>query len=211
MLLITSTNDSISTPCYHETQMFLPPACLCNIPTNVTMTAAAPADNNGDQSLSHYPSLSFDDDNPTLTPINQQEWEAFYNKFIQFANSFNTVTPQTNDAIATPMPAISNSIDCIDRPLVDDSNTDTPDLLLTMDTSPTASIPSGHSLTDPSHFNTDTSTKLADDDDHHHLSPSHTANKCVHLDTLYAEPPYPDEEIFDYKANYRKSMMLAPS
>ncbi len=80
----------------HETHLFPLPACLCDIPTNAPMTAAALNDNDGDWSLCHPPSLIFDDNNPTLTPIDPQEWDDFYNKFLQFVNSFNNTTlPKT--------------------------------------------------------------------------------------------------------------------
>jgi len=33
-----------------------------------------------------HPSVTLNDDNPTLIPFDPQEWENFYNDFIQFAN-----------------------------------------------------------------------------------------------------------------------------
>jgi len=61
-------NESILTPCHHDTPTFLTPAGLRGIPTNVPTTAAAPADDDDDRMRCH-PSAILDDDNHTLTPF----------------------------------------------------------------------------------------------------------------------------------------------
>jgi len=61
---------------------------------NAPTTAEALDDDDGDRSLCCLPSLIFDDNNPTLTTIDPQEWNDFYNEFLQFVNSFENTTPQ---------------------------------------------------------------------------------------------------------------------
>jgi len=170
---------------------------------NVPMTAAPPADNDGNQSLHHHPSQIFDNNIPTLTPINQQEWEDFYNEFVQFVNLFNTVTPRTNNDITTPTPTIYNGVNNTNWLLVDDNNTHNPNLLSKQDSSPSMNILSGHSITGLLYPNTATS-QLANNNDCYHISPGHTANEGVHHDTLSTAPLCPDNECFDYKAKLKE-------
>ena len=106
-------NESILTPCHHDTPTFLTPAGLRGIPTNVPTTAAAPADDDDDRMRCHPPA-TLDEDNHTLTPFDPQEWANFYNDFIQFANSFNNATTRINEELITPTDDNPKGIDRID-------------------------------------------------------------------------------------------------
>jgi len=166
------------------------------------MTAAATTDDDGDRSLHCPPSLSSDDDIPTLTLINQQEQEAFYNKFVQFFNSFNTATQQTNNNIITPTPATSNGVDNTDWLLADDNNTHKPHLLSNQDSSTSVYIPSSHSITGI--FPNTNTSQPANDTDWYHLSLGNTANKGVNCDKLSTATPCPNDEYYNYKAKLKE-------
>ncbi len=77
------------------------------------MIAAAPAIDNGDRHLHHHPTCLDDNDNPTLSPINPQQWNKLYEEFLQYVNSFNAMTPNINDddttSPFTPLNIVDNS------------------------------------------------------------------------------------------------------
>jgi len=62
-----------------------------------------------------------DDTNPTLTFIDPQEWDNFYNEFLQFTNLFNTVTPQQNNDNNNPVATTPEVIDNDEQPLPDNN------------------------------------------------------------------------------------------
>ncbi len=189
---------SILNTCYHDTHTFKPPAGLRDIPTNVPMTTAAPADDDDDRSLRCHPSAILDNDNPTLPPIDPQEWEILYNDFIQFANSFNTANITTNDETTTPTAANPAGVNT-DRPLADGSTTNTTNQPL-KDTSPNAKTPSDKSSNGPPHLSNDYSTELADDNERHPISADKATTTYAHLATPSQTAPDHDNKLFDYKA-----------
>ncbi len=169
--------------------------CLRDISMNAPMSAAAPANNNGDRSLRCPPSLHFDGNNPTHTPIDPQEWDNFYNKFLQFVNSFNNETSQKHDDKKAPLAATSAGINSDNRPLAD--TTPITDLLPKKDTAPNASNSTIPSANGPSMHNSDAPT---DYNDCHQISANKTINRCAHFAILSPVPPCNDNAIFDYKS-----------
>ncbi len=96
--------------------------CLWDIPMNVPTTAAATDNDDGDWCLHcHHTLIINDDTNPTLTFIDPQEWDNFYNEFLQFTNLFNTVTPQQNNDNNNPVATTPEVIDNDEQPLPDNN------------------------------------------------------------------------------------------
>jgi len=111
---------SYPTPKQQETTDFYSPAVLRDIPTDVPTTAeATDADDNDDDNRCRCHPLTSADNISTTAPTFLPDWDAFYNKFLQFAHSFDVSTPNTNEAPIDSVTAASNATNN-DLPAIDD-------------------------------------------------------------------------------------------
>jgi len=107
---------SNATPQQHETNTFSTTACLRDIPTYVSTTAAAPdtdddADDDDDYDR-HRPHPSLITDNTSVTTnAFLQQFDDFYNKFLHFNHSTGVSTASTVEEQNASIPAVATAAD----------------------------------------------------------------------------------------------------
>jgi len=106
-----------------KTNIFSSTAGLQDIPMHVPMTAATPKAHNDDDQYWHH--LVIDNDDSSDTTPAFPLWDAFYNDFLLFSQTYSASTPSTNVGKQVFMPAVS--------PADDDPTPRTPALCLNLE------------------------------------------------------------------------------
>jgi len=121
---------SCLTPQQHEKHKYPPSVPLQDIPTNVSMTAAAPIDNDGNQQGCHHPPPISNDNDPSLSPPDLQQWNAFCDKFLQYHNSFKDLKMHNNNDNTDSLPAPPNIVNSDNQHPMEANLTTTSDTFL---------------------------------------------------------------------------------